>query len=175
MTDYNWMPQRFRKIALQIAGIGYDRYMISRYIDKIRDIVDVVRVRTQNGDIVLVNEPDVLDLAIKKIAELGSDPMSDDLLVTFARLSLFMDPWTSIMARVSVKADESKDYSQAYPNLFMRMQKAEDRAKTLGPLPYAFAEMTHYRLLAMQLAYLIAPTVEEAVRHSPWLRSFLPF
>lgn len=149
------VPESVRKFLLALAGIKYDQLMLQRHLPRIQEIVEVARVRTTDGNIVLLTDSERMELQLVKLQEFIANATGNDLLVTFARLNYHASTWTNLMRYVKAKADETGGYSNTYKDLYTRMQDAEKSRKSLGYLPYLskVTNTDHLLFLSLQAAY----------------------
>lgn len=104
LTSYEFIPERYRKVLLKMAGIAYDQLMLERHLDKIQAIVSVARAKTETGNLMINTSADIMDLQIRTLLEYDAVSVGDDLFITFARIGYHTDVWTNVVVAIESKA-----------------------------------------------------------------------
>jgi hypothetical protein len=104
ITSIDFIPEKYRKWVLRLTGIPYDQFMLERYLDKIQAVVEVARVHSKEGKVLLSTDQETMNLQIKTLLEFDSQAIGDDLLITFARIGYHTDTWVNLLKAVQAKA-----------------------------------------------------------------------
>lgn len=165
LTDRSFIPERYRKWILRLNGVAYNSLMLDRYLDKIQAVIDVTRLESPNGNVVLASDEESLELQLQTLREFRATGIGEDFLVTFARLGWRTREWINLKRYVHRKAEMTKGDSTAYVSLAAAMDLAEKKKDEIGELPFTYEPATRHELIfvGMQIAWLVGQ--EEFWRH----------
>ncbi len=162
-----YLPEKYRQLALRLAGLQANQFMKDLYLGHIQSLVDISRRRTPDGKLVVINDARTQDVIAKAVRDRISATVANDLLTTYSRLGYFTESWQQLKAVIKAKA--AKDPS--YQRLLNKIEAADKAGASAGDMPYLHRPNNgqELQLLLAQTAYLIG--TEEGVRH--WIYPFV--
>jgi hypothetical protein len=165
LTDRSFIPERYRKWILRLNGVAYNSLMLDRYLDKIQAVIDVTRLESPSGNIVLASDEESLELQLQTLREFRATGIGEDFLVTFARLGWRTREWVNLKRYVEYKAQITKSDTNSYVALAAAMDLAEKKKDEIGELPFTYEPAARHELIfvGMQIAWLVGQ--EEFWRH----------
>jgi hypothetical protein len=165
MTDRSFIPERYRKWILRLNGVAYNSLMLDRYLDKIQAVIDVTRLESPSGNIVLASDEESLELQLQTLREFRATGIGEDFLVTFARLGWRTREWVNLKRYVKYQAELTRNDTNSYVALAAAMDLAEKKKEEIGELPFTYEPAARHELIfvGMQIAWLVGQ--EEFWRH----------
>lgn len=157
LTDRTWVPERYRAVILRLLGVAYNQVMLERHLDKIQAVIDVTRIVSPNGNIVLTNDEESMELQIITLREMRAATIGNDFLKTFAALGWRSREWMALRSYVKAKAEETKTDTTFYVDLLADMVDAENSRKHMKELPFTYEPAVRHELIlaTTQLAWIV--------------------
>lgn len=139
MAGTEYLPKISEKMRVHIMqglGLQVRRFMFNLYLGQIQDIVNVARVRTPDGKLVLLSDDATMREQIRELNEAATQSIGEDLLITFARIVYHRDSWNNIMEAVKRMSEEKTHSGQEMKLLYNRLTAARETAIKLGDMAY---------------------------------------
>ncbi|MGE4131919.1 MAG: hypothetical protein AB7F86_09790, partial [Bdellovibrionales bacterium] len=159
------IPEKYRHMLLRLMGMKTDSFMRDFYFGHIQELVNITRRRTADGKLIVIQDPEAIETLVRAVRERVAEfRTTNDLLITYARISFFSDSWRQLRQAVEAKKNEDPTYA----TLYKKIVAAEKAAVRAGEIPYVYTpdNSQEIQLVIAQLTYALA--TEEAVRQWLW-------
>jgi len=152
------LPEKYRQIAMRLAGMQVDKFMKELYVGRIQRLVNITRRRTPDGKLVIVNDPQALDTLAAAVKAQMPATWANDMLTTYARLGYFSKSWKQLKAVL----EETAKNDPLYAKLATMAEDAQKGAISAGDLIYVYEKDGKHEatLLLAQAGYQLA--IEES-------------